>query len=170
MFDGINLQSSSYFLIFILSISLIGDLSLFTVIVIFSLLSFIALNVNGRIFMGDSGIYLYTFTLGFLAIKSYNLNIIRDVDTIFILMMVPGIDMLRMFIIRISKGKNPFRPDRQHIHHLLNNKFNYKKTILILNFMILTPIFLYLMGISSLIIIFFYISFYLIFIYSFKKI
>jgi len=170
MFDGINLQSSSYFLIFILSISLIGDLSLFTVIVIFSLLSFIALNVNGRIFMGDSGIYLYTFTLGFLAIKSYNLNIIRDVDTIFILMMVPGIDMLRMFIIRISKGKNPFRPDRKHIHHLLNHKFNYKKTILILNFMILTPIFLYLMEISSLIIIFFYISFYLIFIYSFKKI
>jgi len=170
MFDGINLQSSSYFLIFILFISLVGQPSLFTLILISSLLTFFVLNKNGKIFMGDSGIYLYAFTLGFIVIKSYNLNIISDVDTIFILMMVPGIDMLRMFIIRIIKRKNPFRPDRRHIHHLLNYKFNYKKTILILNLMLLAPIFLYLIGINNLLIIFFYISFYLIFINSIKKI
>tara|TARA_B100001741_G_scaffold270834_1_gene238628 strand:+ start:1946 stop:2950 length:1005 start_codon:yes stop_codon:yes gene_type:complete len=170
MFDGINLQSSSYFLLFILFISLVGQPSLFTLVLISSLLGFIALNVKGKAFMGDSGVYLYSFTLGFIAIKTYNLNIISDVDTIFILMMVPGIDMLRMFVIRIIKRKNPFRPDNQHIHHLLNYKFNYKKTILILNSMIVAPIILYLCGINNLLLIFFYISFYLIFINSIKKI
>ena len=170
MFDGINLQSSSYFLIFILFISIVGQPSLFTLILISSLLSFIVLNVKGKAFMGDSGVYLYSFTLGFIAIKTYNLNIISDVDTIFILMMVPGIDMLRMFVIRIIKRKNPFRPDNQHIHHLLNYKFNYKKTILILNLMIAGPIILHLCGINNLLLIFFYISFYLIFVNSIKKI
>tara|TARA_B100000945_G_C19985940_1_gene414328 strand:+ start:106 stop:468 length:363 start_codon:yes stop_codon:yes gene_type:complete len=120
--------------------------------------------------MGDSGIYLYAFTLGFIAIKNYNSNIIGDVDTIFILMMVPGVDMLRMFITRIINRKNPFRPDRHHIHHLLNFKYKYKKTILILNLLILIPIFLYLIGINNLLIIFFYVIFYLIFINKIKKI
>ena len=170
MFDGINLQSGSYFLIFILFISLVGQPSFFSIILISSLLNFLLLNKNGKIFMGDSGIYLYAFTLGFIAIKSYNANIIGDVDTIFILMMVPGIDMLRMFITRIINRKNPFRPDRHHIHHLLNFKYKYKKTILILNLLILIPIFLYLIGINNLLIIFFYVSFYLIFINKIKKI
>ncbi len=31
----------------------------------------------------------------------------------------PLFDLLRSFSIRISKGKSPFRPDRNHIHHML---------------------------------------------------
>jgi UDP-GlcNAc:undecaprenyl-phosphate GlcNAc-1-phosphate transferase len=33
--------------------------------------------------------------------------------------MLPGLDMLRVFLIRIIKKKNPFSPDRIHLHHLL---------------------------------------------------
>ena len=76
--------------------------------------------------MGDSGIFLYSFTLGFLSIKIYNLEIIKNVEIIFILMMVPGIDMLRLFIVRIYNKKSPFRLII-YISIILLNKFNYFK-------------------------------------------
>ena len=49
-------------------------------------------------------------------------------------MMVPGIDMFRLFILRLYNKKNPFSPDREHVHHLLLNKFSNLKTLLILNY------------------------------------
>ena len=38
-------------------------------------------------------------------------------------MMLPGIDMLRLFLERILK-KNPFKGDRNHLHHLFYLKNN----------------------------------------------
>jgi len=35
------------------------------------------------------------------------------------ILIVPLLDTLRVFSIRISKGRSPFVPDRTHIHHLL---------------------------------------------------
>jgi hypothetical protein len=34
-------------------------------------------------------------------------------------MLVPGIDMFRLFMVRIFKNKNPFTADESHIHHVL---------------------------------------------------
>ena len=42
-------------------------------------------------------------------------------------MMVPGIDMFRLFILRLYNKKIPFSPDREHVHHLLLNKFSNLK-------------------------------------------
>jgi hypothetical protein len=42
-------------------------------------------------------------------------------------MLVPGLDLFRLFFERIIKGKNPFFPDRNHIHHLLLKKMSYLK-------------------------------------------
>jgi hypothetical protein len=39
--------------------------------------------------------------------------------------MVPGLDMLRLFIQRLSKFNNPFKPDRNHIHHYFSNKLEF---------------------------------------------
>ena len=77
-------------------------------------------------------------------------------------MMLPGIDMLRLFIFRILDKKNPFLPDKNHIHHLLLEKFTYWKTIIIINFAIIIPILLSLINFSNLIIIIFFILIYLI--------
>ena len=49
------------------------------------------LNYNGKIFMGDGGIYLLSFLLGYISIKTYNLKIINDVDTIFLIMMIQAL-------------------------------------------------------------------------------
>jgi UDP-N-acetylmuramyl pentapeptide phosphotransferase/UDP-N-acetylglucosamine-1-phosphate transferase len=34
-------------------------------------------------------------------------------------MIVPLFDMVRVFVIRIQHGKNPFKGDRNHLHHML---------------------------------------------------
>jgi len=40
------------------------------------------------------------------------------------ILIIPFFDTLRVFIIRISKNKNPFKPDRSHIHHIIIDKFS----------------------------------------------
>ena len=162
MFDGINLQSSSYFIILVFYILNLHNNNIFLVFLLISLIIIFKLNLKGKIFMGDSGIYISSFFLSYLIIKNYNINIRINADLIFILMMLPGIDMLRLFIFRILDKKNPFLPDKNHIHHLLLEKFTYWKTIIIINFAIIIPILLSLINFSNLIIIIFFILIYLI--------
>ena len=45
--------------------------------------------------------------------------------------MLPGLDMLRLFIERIFKKKDPFDGDKNHLHHYLIKKNSLKKTLLI---------------------------------------
>ena len=77
------------------------------------------------------------------------MKVIDYSDQIFILKMVPGIDMFRLFMFRILKKKNPFRPDNLHIHHILLEKFSYMQTILIIILLVNTPIILSFFGVSS---------------------
>ena len=42
-------------------------------------------------------------------------------------MMVPGLDFIRIFIERITKGKNPFLGDINYLHHLLLSKFRFRE-------------------------------------------
>ena len=64
--------------------------------------------------------------------------------------MVPGIDMLRLFMTRIYNRKNPFKGDLNHLHHLLKNKFkNLLKTNLILSLYYLIPFAMLIAGIKS---------------------
>ena len=58
-------------------------------------------------------------------------------------MMIPGLDLIRLFIIRIVKGKNPFLADSNHIHHLYLKKFSLNTTFLIIQFQIIFPIILF---------------------------
>ena len=162
MFDGINLQSVSYFIILIFYLNIIGLNSLLLNCLFISLLVIFFLNKKGKIFMGDSGVYLISFIMGYILVKIYNFDNKISPDLIFILMMVPGIDMLRLFIIRILNKKNPFSPDRKHIHHLLLKKFSYIQSLLILYFLILFPLILVFINISKLLIIIIYLIFYLI--------
>ena len=124
---------------------LIKMLTNFLYFLLSALLFIFVLNKDGKIFMGDSGIYLISFIIGYILIKIYNFDNKLSADLIFILMMVPGIDMLRLFILRLYNKKNPFSPDREHVHHLLLNKFSNLKTLVMLNFMILYPIILLFM-------------------------
>jgi UDP-GlcNAc:undecaprenyl-phosphate GlcNAc-1-phosphate transferase len=130
MIDGMNLQAGSYlFLItlYLLKINFNFYLLFFLILIIF----FLYLNFQNRLFLGDNGIYLLGFVFSYFFIYYYNLKYIKYADNIFIIMMIPGIDLLRVFILRIINKKNPFSADRNHIHHYLLNYFSYKKSLFI---------------------------------------
>ena len=137
MFDGINLQTGVY-CITIFSIFLFKDIYiLLSIILIFTLILFLFYNFFNKTFLGDSGTNVLAFLISYILIKSYNINQEFTADEIFIILSFPGLDMFRLFMIRILKGKNPFKPDRNHIHHLIQKKFNIFQTFLIIQICIL---------------------------------
>lgn len=142
MFDGINLQSGFYSLIIFCCIILLYSDSLLVKILIISIICFSYLNFNNKTFLGDSGTLLISFIIGYLFIKLYNLNYINYADEITLYMIVPGLDLIRLFIIRIANKKNPLSSDRNHLHHILMDKFSFKNTLLIILLLIFLPIIL----------------------------
>ena len=147
--------------------------TLYTVLIV-SLIYIFYLNLKKNIFLGNSGSLFLGCLIGLNIILNYNLEISKihyPAENIFIALMLPGIDMLRVFIIRISKKKNPFSPDRIHLHHLLLNKnFHLTKILVIFFILILSPIIVNIhTNISQLIIIFFNLFLYLILIIYLKR-
>lgn len=94
-----------------------------------ALLAFLRYNVENEIFMGDTGSLLLGLTSSIFAINFIESNkfyvdehTIRSVPAVAIgILIIPLFDTLRVFTIRIIKGKSPFAPDRKHIHHMLLN-------------------------------------------------
>ncbi len=93
-----------------------------------SLIAFLIFNHHpAKIFMGDSGSLMLGLVNAILVIKF--INVANDplvavpvpaaVAVGFAILIVPLLDTLRVFSIRIVKGRSPFTPDRNHIHHLL---------------------------------------------------
>ena len=151
MFDGIDLQLISYS-IFIFLVFLFNDvISIFSLIMLICLIFLFFLNFKKKLFLGDSGAFLLSGVIGFIFVNKYNSDpFFFYSDEIFILLMVPGIDMLRLFMTRIYNGKNPFKGDLNHLHHLLKNKFkNLLKTNLILSLYYLIPFVMLIAGIKS---------------------
>ncbi len=80
-----------------------------------------------KIFMGDSGSLMIGLINAILVIKFINVANdpvvaipISSAVTIGIsILIVPLLDTLRVFSIRILNGVSPFTPDRNHVHHLL---------------------------------------------------
>ncbi len=95
-----------------------------------ALLGFFPYNFrNAKIFLGDTG----TMTIGFvLSIFAFHfIEISKSVDVhewfdyqtspiiVFAILVIPLIDTLRVFTIRIFNWQSPFSADRNHIHHRL---------------------------------------------------
>ena len=151
MFDGINLQSGIYSFIILISISILYVESNFIKILIISLLSFLYLNYKNLSFLGDSGTLLNSFIISCIFILLYNLKKITYADDIAIFMLIPGLDLIRLFITRIINKKNPLNPDRNHLHHLLLKKYSEQKSLIIITTLIILPILLNMFKFNNLI-------------------
>jgi len=93
-----------------------------------SLLAFLIFNHHpAKIFMGDSGSLMIGLINSILVIKFIT---VADSPVIAIpvessvvigmaILIIPLVDTLRVFSIRIYRGNSPFTPDRNHVHHLL---------------------------------------------------
>lgn len=93
-----------------------------------SLTAFLIFNHHpAKIFMGDSGSLMIGLINAILVIKFINtagspgvaIPVASAVAIGFSVLIVPLLDTLRVFAIRIFKGRSPFTPDRNHVHHLL---------------------------------------------------
>lgn len=140
MLDGINGQAATYttliFLILIFRDIFPNFLTLFT----FSLVIYIFYNLKNLMFLGDSGSLTLGFLISYICIKAYNRDYIMYPDEIYLIMCIPGYELLRLFIKRISLGRNPFSADKNHMHHYLLKKFSLLNTFLIMQTLFFSPI------------------------------
>jgi UDP-N-acetylmuramyl pentapeptide phosphotransferase/UDP-N-acetylglucosamine-1-phosphate transferase len=96
-----------------------------------SLLAFLIFNFQpAKIFMGDTGSLLIGLVCAILVIKFINVAGSPDISypvaaapaVGFAILLIPLLDTLRVFGIRIFYRRSPFSPDRNHIHHILLDK------------------------------------------------
>ena len=74
---------------------------------IISLIFILILNFNNKTYLGDSGSLFLGFLIAFIFIKSYNLGNKFYADEIFLIMSIPGYELLRLSIERIIKKDYP---------------------------------------------------------------
>jgi len=103
-----------------------------------SLAAFLIFNFQpAKIFMGDTGSLLLGLLHAILVIKFITvasspgvaIPIASAPAVGFSILMIPLMDTVRVFSIRISHRRSPFSPDRNHIHHLLLDKGLSHRTI-----------------------------------------
>ena len=161
-----NKENNFFFLFYLLF-----RFEIFYLIIIICLLFLFILNLKNKIFLGDSGIYILGAFISFVIISEYNKQSTKFfADDIFIIMMIPGLDFIRLFFERISKGKNPFLGDKNHLHHLLIDKFGFFKSYLLIVILYVSPFLFKLTNVSNFYIITLYVIFYnILFIYLRKS-
>ena len=78
--------------------------------------------------MGDTGSLVLGFVIAVLCIRLIQVNAVAvkpiiSQAPVFVLgiVLIPVFDTLRVFAVRIWKGRSPFSADKTHIHHLLTN-------------------------------------------------
>jgi UDP-N-acetylmuramyl pentapeptide phosphotransferase/UDP-N-acetylglucosamine-1-phosphate transferase len=125
--SGLGIVTSVIFGIFLLRLgSSIYALIAFTLAG--SLGTFYVFNVFGKkykLFLGDTGSLLLGFLMAIFALKILccrtfpgDVNYMRSLPTVVIgLMIIPIVDTLRVFAVRIYRGKSPFCADKMHLHH-----------------------------------------------------
>ncbi|ADQ16934.1 glycosyltransferase family 4 protein [Leadbetterella byssophila] len=95
-----------------------------------SLFAFLRFNFSNtsKIFMGDTGSLIVGFWVAVMALKFVEVNVLNiNSDNVYqnapviaiALLSVPIFDTLRVFSLRILRGKSPFSADRSHLHHLM---------------------------------------------------
>lgn len=138
---SIGVVSCTFFAFFSL---MSGDLyyALFGFSFAASLAAFLIYNYSpARIFMGDTGAMLVGAVNAILVIHFINtaetsriLPVLATPAMGFGVLLIPLLDTLRVFGIRIIHGRSPFSPDRNHIHHLLLDRgYSHMKVTLLLS-------------------------------------
>lgn len=140
-YDGINGQSCIIYIFCFSYLCLKSEMNYFYLLSLISILFVFLLNIKNKVFLGDSGIYFLTTILSLCLIYEHNIqNNIIYADEIFFLLLLPGMDLLRLTFSRLYNLKNPFFGDRNHIHHLLIRNYSILISNLILFVLCVIPL------------------------------
>ncbi|MFP3364167.1 UDP-N-acetylglucosamine--undecaprenyl-phosphate N-acetylglucosaminephosphotransferase [Pseudoalteromonas sp. SIMBA_148] len=101
------------------------SLSYLCLLLVVCMIPYIVMNLGliGRerkVFMGDAGSMMIGFTVIWLLIGASQTSgnpMIRPVTALW-LIALPLMDMAAIMIRRVKQGKSPFKPDREHLHHI----------------------------------------------------
>ena len=85
-------------------------------------IAFLILNLKGKAFLGSSGNIILSLLTYSNIVKVYNQISPFDLFTVFIIFIVPTLDLIRLFFVRIIRNINPFQRDLEHIHYLIFKK------------------------------------------------
>ena len=151
---GIIIASFYCFMLFNLGYYFYLSISLAT---IGTLLAFLRFNfsIKRKIFMGDTGSLVIGLVLGLLTLKlmavgdaAHNsLSFNRSQLPLFLagVLFIPTLDTIRVMLLRFTRGVSMFKPDRNHIHHILIDfGFSHRKAsfcIGFINFMVASIMF-----------------------------
>lgn len=97
------------------------DLMLISIAFVGALAAFLHFNwFPSKLFMGDAGSMTLGFVLAYLAIETTQKpgSIVSPVAALLVLAL-PVTDTLTVMFKRVLKRKNPFQPDKTHLHHQL---------------------------------------------------
>ena len=185
MSDGINCLAAGiiFFCILYLYLTFNNNFNIFLIIILINILIIAPSIYMGNQFLGNSG---SLFLSGFLSLiiiyyvnlywfeninnNNWSLNIKIGAENIFIILMIPGIDMLRLFIFRILKKKNPLKGDSNHLHHYLIKTYGLNKSLVFYYLLMNVPILFSLYSkFPKYLIIFITIFFYSIFLFFLKR-
>jgi UDP-GlcNAc:undecaprenyl-phosphate GlcNAc-1-phosphate transferase len=146
MIDGIDGLAGGLTLVSIASIAVVSwifqDEMIFKFCLIFiaSVVAFLLFNLrifgrsSAKIFLGDTGSTLFGFTVCWLLIdvSQGEKNLITPTTALWI-MALPLFDSVCIMLRRISKGRSPFSPDREHLHHVFHVAgYNINQTLSIM--------------------------------------
>ena len=169
MLDGINLQAGLYSLFLILVMFIMGLDIIISVVILFGILVYLNFNRLNKIFLGDNGCLLLAFIISYFLINLFNENKIIYSDKILILLIIPGLEIIRLSFERIKNNKNILEADRNHIHHIVKFRNNELKGTLFIQSLIIIPYILSIYSKNYLPIILGSVFIYFFIIYYFKK-
>jgi UDP-GlcNAc:undecaprenyl-phosphate GlcNAc-1-phosphate transferase len=93
---------------------------LITMAVAGAIFGFLRFNTHpASLFMGDTGSQLLGFSAVVLAVKTTQGNTPLSPVLPLIILGLPVLDTLTVMVHRISRGRSPFSPDKNHFHHRL---------------------------------------------------
>lgn len=135
LIDGINGLSSGIGLLFSLFFCYWfystgrTEIAIIAASLIGSLIAFLKFNVTpAKIFMGDTGSLMVGLIASILVISFIELQAKYKYNSLYFpaapalgvaILILPLFDTARVFTLRLLRGKSPFYPDKNHIHHLL---------------------------------------------------
>lgn len=136
LIDGINISASFFFFINFISVIFLNsstkfyDLNLNIIIVLFL---FFIFNIKNKVYLGTGGTCVLAFILSLNLIEVGISNPeVLSATHIFSLLFLPGIDMIRVFLLRLFTKGGLFIPDQNHLHHILAKKIGINKSIIFL--------------------------------------
>jgi UDP-GlcNAc:undecaprenyl-phosphate/decaprenyl-phosphate GlcNAc-1-phosphate transferase len=133
MVDGIDGLAGALSLVSMTTLALVAwyaqDMLLFNFcnIIIAAIIAFLSFNLrifgfpSASVFLGDTGSTLLGFTVCWSAISASQCeHPLVAPTTVLWIMAIPLFDSVCSMLRRLSRGKLPFVPDREHLHHIMS--------------------------------------------------